>query len=57
MKYLAFLLLGILLAVFSDKIEEASGHNPLVQRLLPLLARLLILLGFIGGALTRLTLL
>lgn len=51
--YVLCLIAGVLLAVFSEKIEELTGGSPLVQRLLSVICPLLVLLGFAGGAVSR----
>lgn len=52
--YFLCLIAGVLLAVFSEKISELTGNNPLVQKLLSTLCPLLVLMGFAGGAVSRL---
>jgi len=51
--YFLCLIAGVLLAVFSEKISELTGNNPLVQKLLSTLCPLLVLMGFAGGAVSR----
>lgn len=51
--YVWCLLAGILLAVFSEKIDQLTGGNPLVRRLLSVLCPLLVMMGFAGGAVVR----
>ena len=50
--YVWCLLAGILLAVFSEKIDQLTGGNPLVRRLLSVLCPL-VMMGFAGGAVVR----
>lgn len=54
--YMSFLLIGVLLAIFSDQIEAAAHHHPLVERLLPVVSRALVLAGFVGAVLARIDL-
>ena len=51
--YVWCLLAGILLAAFSEKIDQLTGGNPLVRRLLSVLCPLLVMMGFAGGAVVR----
>ena len=51
--YVWCLLAGILLAVFSEKIDQLTGGNPLVRRLLSVLCPLLVMMGSAGGAAVR----
>ena len=51
--YIWYLFAGILLAVFSEKINDLTGNRPFVQRLLSLLCLLLVLMGTVGGAVVK----
>lgn len=51
--YVWCLVIGVLLAVLSEKISDLTGGSPLVQRLLSLLCPLLVMLGFAGAAVSR----
>jgi len=51
--YFLCLIAGVVLAIFSEKINELTGNNPLVMRLLSTLCPLLVLMGFAGGVVVR----
>lgn len=51
--YLWCMIAGVALAVCSEKIDDLTGGNPLVRRLLSLICPLLVLMGFAGAAVSR----
>lgn len=46
MSYFGYILAGLALAVFSEKIDELTGHQRWVRKALSALAPLLIFIGF-----------
>ena len=51
--YILYLFAGIILAVFSEKIDDLTGNRPFVRRLLSTLCLLLVLMGTIGGFIVK----
>ena len=51
--YILYLFAGIILAVFSEKIDDLTGNRPFVHRLLSTLCLLLVLMGTIGGFIVK----
>ncbi len=49
--YLWYILAGVILALFSEKIDDLMGNQRWVRRLLSALAPLLVLIGFAQAAL------
>ncbi|MCI8654036.1 MAG: hypothetical protein HFF11_10165 [Angelakisella sp.] len=52
--YLWYLLTGLVLAVFSEKIDQLMGGQRWVRRMLSALAPLLVMIGFAQAALAAL---